>query len=142
MQLVLLATGALAQDSNPAVEARKAHMDLYAFNLGLLGGMARGNIDYDADAASAAASNLATLTKLDQSRYWEPGTDSDTLVETRALPAIWENMADVGAKSAAMREAALAMQAAAGTDLASLQAAMGALGGACGDCHKAYRTPQ
>ncbi len=37
--------------------------------------------------------------------------------------------------------AATAMEAAAGTDLASLQAAMGAVGGACGACHKAYRVP-
>ena len=36
-----------------AIKARQAHMQLYAFNLGTLGGMAQGKIDYDADAASA-----------------------------------------------------------------------------------------
>jgi len=34
------------------------------------------------------------------------------------------------------------MADAAGFDLASLQAAMGPLGGACSDCHKAYRAPE
>ncbi|MEE4346330.1 MAG: cytochrome c, partial [Paracoccaceae bacterium] len=37
--------------------------------------------------------------------------------------------------------AAKAMEGAAGTDLASLQAAMGPVGEACGACHKAYRVP-
>ena len=32
---------------NPAVKARKAHMQLYAHNLGILGGMAKGEVEYD-----------------------------------------------------------------------------------------------
>ena len=72
----LVAGTAVAQDANPAIAARKAHMDLYAFNLGLVGGMARGNIEYDADAASAAAANIAALSKIDQSRYWPEGTST------------------------------------------------------------------
>ena len=53
----------LAQEEkkNPVVEARQSLMHLYAFNLGLLGGMAKGEIEYDAEAAGAAASNLAAL---------------------------------------------------------------------------------
>ena len=136
---LLLATGALAQDSNPAVEARKAHMDLYAFNLGLLGGVARGNIDYDADAASAAASNLATLTKLDQSRYWPPGTDSDTLMDTRALPALWENIPAVRESGGNRATAADTLAAEAGNGLEALQASIGPVGQACGACHEDYR---
>ena len=34
------------------VKARQAHMNLYAFNIGVLGGMAKGEIDYDADVAA------------------------------------------------------------------------------------------
>ena len=54
------ATGlAQAQDNTKMVEAaikaRKAQMQLYAFNLGLLGDMAKGAVAYDASAAAAAA---------------------------------------------------------------------------------------
>ena len=38
-----------------AVKARQSQMTLYSFNIGLLGGMAKGEIEYDADAAMAAA---------------------------------------------------------------------------------------
>ena len=76
---------------NPAVKARQSHMQLYAHNLGILGGMARGNIEYDAGAAQAAANNLAALSTLDQRSYWVPGTSNAELGEaTRALPALWE----------------------------------------------------
>lgn len=125
-----------------AIDARKAQMDLYAFNLGLLGGMAKGAIDYDAAAAGKAASNLAMLTKLDQSRLWPEGSDEMSTEGTRALADIWDNLPDVMSKNAALVEAATAMEAAAGSSLAELQAAMGPLGGACGACHKAYRAPE
>ena len=122
-----------------AIAARQSHMQLYQFNLGVLGGMARGNVDYDAAAASAAADNLVALTSMSQAGYWLPDSDTGSAENTRALAAIWENFTDVIAKVGATSQAAVAMQAAAGTDLASLQAAMNALGGACGACHKAYR---
>lgn len=124
-----------------AIEARQAHMTLYAHNLGLLGGMARGNIDYDATVASAAAANLAALASMDQSRYWPAGSDSFEIEGTRALPAIWDNIDDVMAKSMALTEASAKMETAAGEGLEALQAAIGAVGGACGGCHEDYREP-
>ena len=121
-----------------AIKARQAHMDLYAFNLGTLGAMAQENIPYDADAAAAAAGNLAMLASLNQSNYWPQG--SDTSIEgSRALPALWENIPDAIAKGEALATAAAALAEVAGTDLASLQGAFGPVGGACGDCHRAYR---
>ena len=125
-----------------AIKARQSTMTLYAFNLGLLGGMAKGAVPYDAEAASKAAGNLAALTKLDQSRMWPQGSDNFALGDaTAALPAIWDEGSDIGAKGMALAAAADAMEAAAGAGLESLQGAMGALGGACGACHKAYRQP-
>lgn len=122
-----------------AIKARQSQMTLYAFNLGVLGGMAQDKIPYDAGAASAAAANLVALLSLDQSRYWPEGSDNASVDGTRALPAIWQDEAGVGEKAGALKEAVAAMDAAAGMDLDSLKAAMGPLGGACGGCHKAYR---
>ena len=132
----------IAQDANPAVTARQSMMQLNAFNLGILGAMAKGEVEYDAEAAQAAADNLVTLTSLNAAPMWAPGTDDMSVEGTRALATMWDNVPDVMAKSTALAEAAQGMAGAAGTDLASLQAAMGPLGGACGDCHKAYRAPE
>lgn len=124
-----------------AIKARQAQMQMYAFNLGLLGAMAKGDAEYNAEAASAAAGNLAALTKLNQSAMWPQGSDSDSVEGSRALPAMWQNFPDVMEKGMALATAADAMAGAAGTDLASLQGAIGGVGGACGACHKAYRAP-
>ncbi len=144
--LALSAGLAVAQGApdpaDSAVKARKAHMQLFAFNIGMLGGMAQDRIPYDAGMATAAAGNLVALASLDQGGYWLPGTDSDSREDSRALAALWENIPDVIAKGAALGEAAAAMQVAAAVDLASLKGAMGPLGGACGACHEAYRKPQ
>ena len=144
--LAVLAGAASSQDASQkaladATKARQAQMQLYAFNLGLLGGMAKGEVPYDAAAATGAAGNLASLARLDQSRLWPEGSDEMGVDGSKALPAIWENIPDVMSKGADLVTAATAMEAAAGTDLASLQGSMGALGGACGACHKAYRVP-
>ncbi|MDJ0824345.1 MAG: cytochrome c [Rhodobacter sp.] len=128
---------------NPAVKARKAHMQLYAHNLGILGGMAKGEVEYNAETAALAAGNLATLASMNQMTYWPPGTSTAELgEETRALPVGWEeaSMNDVMGKATSLAEAAMAMQAAAGS-LEGVQASIGAIGGACGGCHKVYRQP-
>ncbi|MBT8408805.1 MAG: cytochrome c [Alphaproteobacteria bacterium] len=134
--------GAAFADShaaNPAVKARQSHMQLYSFNLGILGTMAKGETEYDAEAASAAATNLATLAQLNQSAYWPQGTDNASMEGTRALPAIWNDFPDILTKSKAMVDAAVALEASAGDGLEALQAGIGPVGGACGGCHKPYR---
>lgn len=125
-----------------AVAARQAHMDLYSFNLGIIGSMAKSEIPYDATVASAAAANLASLATLDQSAYWLPGSAAGSVDKTRALPEIWKNMAGFEASEAALMEATVGLQAAAGENLEALQAQLGAVGKACGECHKLYRQPR
>ncbi|MGB5560027.1 MAG: cytochrome c [Paracoccaceae bacterium] len=143
--LVLAASAVVAESHvDPAIagaiKARQAHMQLNAFNIGVLGAMAQDKMPYDAAAASAAASNLVALAKMNESFYWPEGSDTEAVGDmTAALPAAWQNMADVGAKAEALTQAAMGMEAAAGTDLDTLKAAMGPLGAACGACHKEYR---
>ena len=148
LPLTVILCGALAagtafaagHQGNPAVKARKAHMQLYAHNLGILGGMARGNAEYNAEAASAAAANLAALAQLDQTSYWAPGTDSEALPgESRTLPALWENIPDAIAKGEELAAAAVALSETAGTGLEAVQAGLGPVGRVCGQCHEAYQ---
>lgn len=127
-------------NGNPAVKARQAHMQLYAFNLGPLGAMAKGEIEYDADTASAAASNLAALSSMNISRYWAPGTSTEDLGDqTRALPAIWQEGSKAGEISGQLAEAVAALAAVAGNGRDAMAAALGPVGRACGACHEDYR---
>ncbi len=142
LSVVIFSGGASAQDAEGAVKARKALMQVYSHYLGTLGGMAKGEIEYDAEAAGAAAASLAALSGLDQSNLWPQGSDNVALGEaTRALPAIWTTYPAVTESGEAFGKAAAAMAEVAGTDLASLQAAMKDLGASCGGCHKSYRQP-
>lgn len=145
--LALGAGAALAEShADPAVSAaigaRQAHMQLLAFNLGALGQMAQGKMDYNAEAAQAAADNLVTMSMLNQSALWPMGSDSESVSESRALPVIWTDFAGVGAAGAAFAEAAAGMQAVAGDGLDAVRGAMGPLGASCGGCHQSYRQPK
>ncbi len=139
---VLLASMAFADGHSgpPEVGARIGLMKNYGYNLGVLGNMAKGTIEYDADMAAIAAANLVAFAGSDQSMLWAEGTDNGSTQGTRALPAIWTDSEGWTKAQDAMTAAAEGL--AATSDLAGLQAAMGAAGGACGTCHKAYRAPK
>lgn len=139
----LAATVAVAQEEETpediAIEIRHGHMLNYANQLAVIGPMAQGQAEYDSAAAQTAADNLFHLASIDQSRYWLPGTAVGEHPDSAALPAIWENMDDFMAKQQALLDAVTNLQSAAGTDLASLQGALGPVGQACGACHETYR---
>lgn len=129
-------------DKHPAVKARQASMQLYAHYLGALGAMAKGKVEYNAEAADAAAKSLHAVVGLDKSAMWPRGTDNESLPgQTGALPSIWTTYPAVAEKGKALADASANMAQAAGQGLDSLRGAMGAVGGACGACHKAFRAP-
>lgn len=133
-----------AKDDGPhdkAIKARQALMQLYSFNLGILGGMAKGKIEYNAEAATAAADNLLAAVSMNQSAMWPAGSDNatDGNRSNRALPAIWSSYPKIVDAGQAMHEAATAMQAVAGNGLDELKGAMGAAGKSCKGCHDDFR---
>ncbi|MEM7644999.1 MAG: cytochrome c [Pseudomonadota bacterium] len=123
------------------IKARQGLMNILALNLGTVGNMARGNTDYDAEAAQIAADSLVAVTAIPQSPFWTPGTSTADTDQTRALPAIWEDNAGFGEKFMAFAEAASGLQAVAGDGLEPLQGAVQTLGRTCGGCHDDYRQP-
>jgi len=141
-----LATGTVAiaggHGGNPAVKARNAHMGLYAFNLGLLGDMAKGTTEYNADIAQAAASDLAALAALSQASYWPEGTAQGEVEGSRAKSEIWTDGGGAMKLAVEMQTASAALADVAGNGLEALQAGIGGAGKVCGDCHKAYRGPK
>lgn len=133
-----------ADDDNPfaaGIKARQAAMQLQAFNLGILGGMARGKTEYDAKAAMQAATNLHHAVSIHQPQAWAPGSDNSAVKGTRALPALWQNFPDAGAKSKELAAAVEELKAVAGNGAEAIGSAIGRVGAACGACHKAYRAP-
>lgn len=135
------ATSVAAQDLPKEVKARQGQFQIMAINLGILGGMAKGAIDYDAATAQAAADSLVGISMVSQGALWTEGTDNMSIDGTRAQPNIWENIDDVVAKWNAFGEAAKGMQAAAGEGKDAIGPALGAIGGTCKACHDAYRAP-
>lgn len=123
-----------------AIGARKAQMQLYSFNLGQLGAMAKGERDYDAEVAKVAANNLAALTALNGMAMWPQGTDSTAMPgKTRAKVEAWTTWPAIAKDSEAATMAAANLAAVAGDGLDALRGAIGDVGKSCGGCHKAYR---
>lgn len=123
------------------IAARQGYMDILAFNISTLGGMARGNIDYDAEAAQTAADNIAAMAMVDGRGFWAEGSDNFALGEetTRALPAIWDNSAGWGEAWMEFSAAAQGMAEVAGGGLDALRGGIGPLGSSCGGCHEDFR---
>ncbi len=136
-----IAQGAVADGHlEKAVKARQAQMQLYSFNLGQLGAMAKGDAAYDAKVASAAANNLAALASLDGSALWPQGSDLTAMPDkTAAKPEIWSTYPAIAEKGKALREASAALAAVAGDGLDALKANIGPVGKSCGGCHNDFR---
>lgn len=129
-----------ADAAEDAIEARHGFMKMMAMNMGVLAGMAKGEIAYDAAAATTAGNNIETLTHYDTlPALFIPGTSVDEGQDSEALPAIWEKSEDFANKFAALGEAATGAGAAAGGGADAVGPVVQKLGEACKACHDDYR---
>jgi len=136
---------ASAGDYDRQIKARQAVMQLYAFNLGILGAMAKGDIDYDAELAKASADNLLATAKMKNNAMWPQGSDMETAGNenlTWAKAVIWSSFPEVGEKHQALTDAATKMAAEAGNGVDAIRANIGAVGGSCKACHDSFRAPK
>ena len=95
-----------------------------ALNIGVLGAMAKGEAEYNAEAAQKAADNLVASANLDASMLWPQGSDNSANPASTADAKAWTPEAAVGEKDEAFVTAANAMQGAAGGGLDALKGAM------------------
>lgn len=122
------------------IDARQGYYQIVLHNAGKLFGMAKGDIDYNAEVAQTAANNLLTLTNLDVGSMWAPGTSKSEMPgKTRALKAIWDTWPAIGEKSGAFRAAVEGVAGSAGGGLDALRSKVGALGASCKGCHDDFR---
>ncbi len=146
--IALLASANAAISGEPeeqAAKARQALMQVYAFNLGQLGAMVKGEAEYNADLAKASADNLVKATSMNGMAMWPKGSSMDDegmAGKTWAKADIWADGSDVGDKAKAMREAAAQMAEVAGNGLDAVKGAMGGVGGGCKACHEKFRAPK
>ena len=135
------ATSYAAQDPNEkAIKARQGEMQLRAFNAGPLFGMAKGQIEYDAELASKLAGNLKTLLSLDNGRAWAAGTHNEAYPgKTTSLPKIWDTYPEISEYGKKYAAAVNALAAVAGNGLDELKAKTGDLGKSCKGCHDEFR---
>ena len=132
--LMLVAGAAIAAEGlqNPLVKARMDVMGTNGANAKILGEMAGGKAPFDAAAAAEAAATLAA-SALQITDVFEPQEDDPV---SKAKPEIWANWDAFGGKAEALILAAQALDT---SSLAGVQAGMGAVGGACKDCHTTFR---
>lgn len=136
--LVLLgafaATVSIAADATePAAKARQELMGTLGMNAKILGDMAGGKTAFDAAAAEAAKAAIVAAAAEIPARFEANTTDP----KSKAKAEIWMNWDDFLAKANALSAAAGALDAA---TVEGVQAGMGAVGGVCAACHKAYRS--
>ncbi len=136
------AAGSAAAMDN-AIEARRGYFDAIALNFGGVVAMARGAKPYSAEEAKIYTENLKALAGMNLTPFFPEGSDNAAKPgDTRALPAIWSDLAGVGKAADAFEEAVTALDAAASEDLASLRGAVGAVGETCKACHTKYRAKE
>lgn len=120
-------------------EARRAFYALIGSDMGALAAMAKGEVEYNAEAAQTHANNLATLTAYSPKHLFAAGTSAADLPgKTRAKAEIWSDFAGFMAKGKDYGMAVKALQENAGT-LEGLRANLGKVGGTCKACHMDYR---
>lgn len=138
--IAALAGIAYAQVADP-IAVRKGIMQSNAASIGVVNNMLAAGATYDATAAMAALTTIAGNMVRFPMLFPEGTAQGEAAVATRALPAIWQNMADFQAKAAELSAAAATAANAAADGPQALQAALAAVTPVCGACHSAYRGP-
>jgi cytochrome c556 len=129
-----------AKSSNAAVNARHAQMQMVAYNIGMLGAVAKGEVEFNAEMVNSAATNMKNLAAMNTASLWIDGTAQGEVDGSRAKSAVWSDRAGFIAKFKQMEDASVTLMAA--TSVEDVQAGMGALGGSCKACHETYRGPK
>jgi cytochrome c556 len=131
---LFVASAAFAETeaTDPAEIARQDLMKSFGGAAKTLGEMASGKTAYDAAAAAAAKATLTAATTEIPAKFEVANTDP----ASKASPDIWTNWEDFTAKAKALGDAGAALDVA---SVESIGAGMGAIGGACKDCHSKNR---
>lgn len=132
--LTLIAGVAFAETAatDADVIARQALMKSFGGAAKTLGGMASGDVAFDAAAAGAAKAVLVAGAADTPAKFQKNAVDPGS----KAKAEVWTTWDDFLVKAKGLGDAAAALDA---TTIEGVQAGMGGIGGACKACHTAYR---
>jgi cytochrome c556 len=117
---------------NPAVQKRMDVMKEIKGAMGVLGGMAKGALAFDAAAAGAAQNTLIEQSGMVAATFEANETDP----KSEALPSIWENWDTFVEMADDLTFAAEGLDA---SSLDGVRGGLGNIGASCGACHKKFR---
>jgi cytochrome c556 len=136
--LVFAKEASSEKQANTAVDFRKAVLQLVRSNMGPLGAMAKGQIDYDADVITTNSLRIGQLALM-MGDYFELDTRQFP-VETDAKDVVWDEMDDFKSKTKDLINAAANLQRVALTkDDSNYRKAIGDLGSTCKACHDKFK---
>lgn len=132
--LIMAGGIALAQSkaADPDVNARQTLMQKNGAAMGVLGGMAKGDVAFDAAAAEAAKASLIADAAATPAAFEKNASDP----ASKAKAEVWTSWDEFVADADAMGKAAAAMDA---TTLDGVKAGLGAIGGTCKECHTEFK---
>ena len=123
------------------VKQRQAAMTLQGKYAGPLGAMAAGKAPYNADTVAFNAAMLDALSRMPWDGFAE--SSKGAAAKTAALPAIWSEGAKFKTAQDNFQSAVQGLvKVSRGGDEATVKAAIGAVGKACGACHQDFREKQ
>lgn len=122
--------------SADVIKDRQDKMEIVGKSMGIVGKMAKGQTDFDGEAALAAFVAMKDAAEGYETLFPE---GSETGGETEAAPAIFTDRAGFEAKVADFKASLVKVTAAAPASVEALGASVGEVGQNCGVCHKAYR---
>jgi cytochrome c556 len=119
--------------TDPSAKMREDQMKMVAMNTGILGDMAGGKTAFDAAAAEAAkAALIAAADGIPVAFETQGGEDATS----EAKAEIWTSWETFITKAGALKAAAEGVDT---SSLDGIKVGMGAVGGACKDCHTTFR---
>ena len=127
------------QQAQQAAETRQSVFKLFGYNLGMISGMARGTVEFDAEIAERNARRVAAMAPMIPELFAAMDT-RDYDITTEALPVIWEQFDLFQERAQALVDGANTFaDVAAGGDRMETLGALRAFGANCGNCHETFR---
>jgi cytochrome c556 len=122
--------------TDDAIAYRQQTFQLMRIQIGNMGDMLKGKVEFNAETFQMRANNAAALSKMPWEAFYA-GTDKG---DTSALPAVWTDNDTFMQKANAFADYAdkLAVAAQSG-DLKKIKPAFGAWAKGCKDCHKSFK---
>jgi cytochrome c556 len=126
------------KQAKASVQFRKAILQLVRSNMGPLGGMAKGQIPYDAEVMATNGLRIEQLSYMMEDYF---ATDTRKFdLKTDASDDIWKNSDDFNALALDMADAAKDLQQVAESgEESDFRKAIGAVGATCKACHDKYK---